>query len=287
MKTITFTCETITPLFLAGADGTTPELRAPSIKGALRFWWRAMNGHLVVKRDNSWDYTRLREQEGKIFGDTSIRSAILLRILNESVKGKIQISLTPHHRPGYCDEKKLNCYFKNNRCNKSFLKEGRFFNFDLAVCFDDKVIGQQELEELVKATFLLGGLGKRSRRGFGSVRIVKINDNVVLPSLPEMKNFIGTLIPQNQGADLNYPFIKDIQIGKLYNRYKDLLIKIGENSHLYKDDSLGYAYPQRRLASPIYTSVIKEGGNFCPIITTLNNRFEDTSKQDDYKIAIL
>jgi len=33
-------------MFLAGADGVTPELRAPSIKGAMRFWWRACNGHL-------------------------------------------------------------------------------------------------------------------------------------------------------------------------------------------------------------------------------------------------
>ncbi|OPX29474.1 MAG: type III-B CRISPR module RAMP protein Cmr1 [Candidatus Omnitrophica bacterium 4484_171] len=48
MKTITFECETITPMFLAGADGRTPELRPPSIKGAMRFWWRAMNGHLPL-----------------------------------------------------------------------------------------------------------------------------------------------------------------------------------------------------------------------------------------------
>ncbi len=41
MKSIKFTLETITPLFLAGADGQTPELRPPSIKGMMRFWWRA------------------------------------------------------------------------------------------------------------------------------------------------------------------------------------------------------------------------------------------------------
>jgi len=38
MKQITFECETVTPMFLAGADGKTPELRAPSIKEALRFY---------------------------------------------------------------------------------------------------------------------------------------------------------------------------------------------------------------------------------------------------------
>ncbi len=49
-------------MFLAGADGTTPELRAPSIKGALRFWWRAMNGHLSLEE--------LRKQESDLFGNT-------------------------------------------------------------------------------------------------------------------------------------------------------------------------------------------------------------------------
>lgn len=32
MHTITFTCETITPIFISSADGTTPELSTPSIK---------------------------------------------------------------------------------------------------------------------------------------------------------------------------------------------------------------------------------------------------------------
>jgi CRISPR-associated protein Cmr1 len=61
MKTITFSCETITPMFLSGADGQKPELRPPSIKGALRFWWRAMNG-------GNWE--TLKNQEDRIFGST-------------------------------------------------------------------------------------------------------------------------------------------------------------------------------------------------------------------------
>ena len=41
MNTITFELETITPMFMAGADGETFELRPSSIKGDMRFWWRA------------------------------------------------------------------------------------------------------------------------------------------------------------------------------------------------------------------------------------------------------
>ncbi|MEZ4851046.1 MAG: type III-B CRISPR module RAMP protein Cmr1 [Bacteroidia bacterium] len=62
MESITFTCKIITPMFLNGADGKTPELRPPSIKGALRFWWRAVNGHLGLGE--------LRKMETEIFGGT-------------------------------------------------------------------------------------------------------------------------------------------------------------------------------------------------------------------------
>ncbi|WP_143108945.1 type III-B CRISPR module RAMP protein Cmr1, partial [Bathymodiolus thermophilus thioautotrophic gill symbiont] len=43
MKTIVATYRIITPMFISGAKVTEAELRIPSIKGAIRFWWRALN----------------------------------------------------------------------------------------------------------------------------------------------------------------------------------------------------------------------------------------------------
>lgn len=42
LKKITFEIETITPMFLAGAEQGKAELRAACLKGLLRFWWRAI-----------------------------------------------------------------------------------------------------------------------------------------------------------------------------------------------------------------------------------------------------
>ena len=83
METITFECEVITPMFLAGADGKTPELRPPSIKGAMRFWWRAMNGHLSIEE--------LREKESAIFGGSEgdgKKSSISIKVDNPSFQEK-------------------------------------------------------------------------------------------------------------------------------------------------------------------------------------------------------
>ncbi len=42
---LTVTLETVTPLFLGGADPRgAPELRAPSFRGAMRYWLRAALG---------------------------------------------------------------------------------------------------------------------------------------------------------------------------------------------------------------------------------------------------
>ena len=55
-------CKTITPMFMAGADGKTPELRSSEFKGMMRWWWRA------IKADD--DIGKLRKEEAEIFGGT-------------------------------------------------------------------------------------------------------------------------------------------------------------------------------------------------------------------------
>ncbi|MFQ5900776.1 MAG: type III-B CRISPR module RAMP protein Cmr1, partial [Thermodesulfobacteriota bacterium] len=75
MNTATFDCKTITPMFLTGAKGE-PELRVPSIKGAMRFWWRAVRGIDDIKR--------LNKEENEIFGgtgETEGRSKIAIRVM--------------------------------------------------------------------------------------------------------------------------------------------------------------------------------------------------------------
>ena len=44
MKTETFHLELITPCFCAGADQSRAEIRVPSIRGQLRWWFRALGG---------------------------------------------------------------------------------------------------------------------------------------------------------------------------------------------------------------------------------------------------
>ena len=82
--TIDVTYRVVTPLFCAGVDRKKgPELRLPSFKGVLRYWWRALawsryDGDLAV----------LRQREDRLFGSADAgQSRILLRLIPATETG--------------------------------------------------------------------------------------------------------------------------------------------------------------------------------------------------------
>ena len=169
MQQIIFNCQTITPMFLAGANGTTPELRPPSIKGALRFWWRAMNGHLTLQK--------LRAQEGAIFGDTQQRSKIIIQVNDEEIEPSN--ALLPqdnnYKRNTSGTNKSVNILeylaygvvAKPGSIERSYFPVGSSFQIKVK-CPDEMLTMIKELFEMVS---LFGGFGSRSRNGYGSFLI--------------------------------------------------------------------------------------------------------------------
>jgi CRISPR-associated protein Cmr1 len=297
MHSITFHCETITPMFLSGADGQTPELRAPSIKGALRFWWRALNGHLPERDGNRWDYSKLQKEEANLFGGTGSntkRSSFALQVIpHENLRIKRKAEPVPH---------------------KPFMKQDAIDikqSFDVVIRFRNSD-AKEKLKSIFVLTALLGGLGKRVRRGMGSFTIHNVEvdgEKDATFKMPEnakdiymhlnkvsSNNFLlktSSLIESKFGKTPDYPYIKKIEIGRSDSR---LLRKISETTHEVKeqnkwtyDVSMG-GVRGGRFASPIYVSVLS--GNI-PIITTLNTvpkrdkHKVSTNIQDDFKNKIL
>ncbi|MEZ4955197.1 MAG: type III-B CRISPR module RAMP protein Cmr1 [Saprospiraceae bacterium] len=284
MESITFTCETITPMFLAGADGQTPELRAPSIKGALRFWWRAMHGHLDLKK--------LHDLEGKIFGDNSHRSCFTIRIQN---RNQIDFKTKPVPHKNY---------------PLPAIKQGSTFDVVLSIQ-ETPDFTANHLSALFELIVVLGGFGKRTRRAMGGVKITskKLNDKEVAVSeltIDYIAILIGnfnkhfqkhqnSLINTFQGTMQKYPWIKQIEIGE--DKRRDVPSQTSDTTHTLKgkyrqayEPNLGHAF-KGRFASPIIVSVI--GNSNTPVITTLNtvpdrgHRDLDNFIQEDFKKNIL
>lgn len=269
MKKITFTCETITPMFLSGADGQTPELRPPSIKGALRFWWRAMNGHLSLED--------LKQKEDDIFGGTDGRSKVIIRIKDhKKTEQELQTGLEkPTPREG------------KNFTKRAF-KEKQKFDV-LLWTTDEKTISTEKLKSLFILTCTLGGWGGRKNRGFGNIHVENMPESIdgifeLLGKVVDIQYFYKATddkgqdcIYSNFGRKNDYPYIKQIQIGRQRN---NLLNDIAITQHNlsekdYKTQKFEYGVSLgdakfMRFSSPIKVSAFLKNRQKHSIIVTLN-----------------
>lgn len=77
IKRATLTLEFVTPCFLAGADqGAPPQWRAASVRGQLRWWYRAVAGAA-----HGGDLGRVRQLEESVFGSTRRGSPVRVAAL--------------------------------------------------------------------------------------------------------------------------------------------------------------------------------------------------------------
>lgn len=275
-----FEVEIVTPLFMGGSDPRDAELRAPSIKGALRFWWRAFHPELSI--------AQLRSEESQIFGDPGElfgKSRIRIRLVKDLAFENKKDRPVPH---------------------KSFVSPcfapGKIFS--LAIYGDKMIFGLFELFTIV------GGLGKRSRRGFGSIRIDKVDTKAFCGDLST--NHIMSLVESIAGDNFNidnkeivragaihsqaqYAYVKKIEIGdKEYESADSILRQIGQSSHENNSDYTGYAgRGQERFSSPVYVSVVKAAKGYKPVVTSLNTAFKPNhqnhgvDRSADFKKTIL
>jgi len=263
------------------------EIRPTGIKSALRFWWRSLNGHLPLDDDNNQAVQHgigLRTREGDLFGNTKKRSNILVRVVetfqNDAIESTV---LLPHRGPS------------SNKV-KSLKKET---NFSVRIDYNEKLISRDKMISLFVLMCTLGGLGKRSRRGFGSVTVLRIGDNDYSSptSLDDIFRCINNVSPdkyknENGRITVNfssfneYPFILEVNIGDTIQT----LELIGKATHDTKlinpfeyEKSIGAGRP--RLASPIYISILSNG---YPVVTTLKkDRNVSTDLQKSLKTKIL
>ncbi|HRT10761.1 MAG TPA: type III-B CRISPR module RAMP protein Cmr1, partial [Candidatus Paceibacterota bacterium] len=156
MKTETFTLELITPCFCAGADQAVAEVRAPSFRGKLRWWFRILGGSFD---DEAWVF-------GSVAGENGQASALTVRVSPLADKKPWQpINFAGGSNTGYL------LYFAKASGNgarwnpKGALPEGARFSIQV-VWRREIPPACGELFDLALDSFLmLGSLGLRSTRG--------------------------------------------------------------------------------------------------------------------------
>jgi len=183
MKELNFRVRVITPLFMSGADQKTVEMRPPSIRGALRFWFRAMMGGLL-----KGDWQKVRQLEASIFGSPEQGSSWQVKVGENTLQ-----TLRAHDAVGPLDEGILYLGFNLFRRGRrprgkppepDTLERGCFWpsekeeNFSLQVAFcSNNLIVQQVVLGTLWLLIHCGGLGARVRRGFGALDILEHRGN--------------------------------------------------------------------------------------------------------------
>lgn len=158
MATISnFSIELVTPMFMGGAEPQRqPEFRVASLKGLLRFWFRAI-------------YPNEADTERQLFGAMDYRSPLQIRVKADKLSiGQIKSHDLQNY--SYLGYGLLNYDPRSRRflTGRPYYKPGSRFTVTFAF---SPLLGQNDREKILRAFWalaMLGGLGTRNRRGFGA-----------------------------------------------------------------------------------------------------------------------
>jgi len=161
------TLEMVTPLFGGGADPRgAPELRPPAFRGALRYWLRAALGGVIG--DNN--LKALHDLESSVFGSTDFGSPIHVRL--RPLDGKPQSNtekILPH---------------KDSKAgSRQAIQAGQQFELIFSAHHASQEVWEAAIVAL-RLAVTFGGVGLRSRRGYGTLSIVGSTAPILLPASP-------------------------------------------------------------------------------------------------------
>lgn len=168
--------KTITPLF--GGSATPREvdpvkpIRAASVRGHLRFWWRAVAGGQYETPQE------LFEAEEKIWGSSEAYGKVALRVIKQEAGPTVKPSeLVPDKgtaRTGPMERYFLHPFNPNKAEGLAEASGLKWVEFTLELSFSHLSDTEQEaLRRALRAWIAFGGIGARTRRGLGALEVTQ------------------------------------------------------------------------------------------------------------------
>ena len=244
--------ELLTACFCAGVDPKSPELRAASIRGHLRFWTRVLHGTGNV------EYSLFGGIKGKAHGyqDEGVASAIIVRVKTIASRPPSEQALCPHDP---------------EKGRRASLPAGTLFElrwFERLAPSSERV---KQFETVLLAWQLLGGLGARVTRGAGSVWPLEY-----APTVADFEARVASLpLPGTVRARVLNKVVSDPEA--LRKIATDTVRGAGRNTGtiqgLLPGDPLGFASRQERKVSPLKLKVGRFADGY-RLIAVADNRHQ-------------
>lgn len=266
-----------------------PEFRLTEIKSSMRFWFRALWRFKSYDESKKIDeISEMKEVEEELFGNTAHKSPITFRIVSNDFTN-IEYGFGKH-LVGYNKDKKrpsnISCFLSKNEFIFNIYVFKRMIDENKKID-TDKLI--ELYDSLLKLSLILGGIGKRSRRGCG---VFKINDVIVEKSEDIVRYIVDFMkclgikesfevennnenykyfrIKRRDAVTFEYPYVEEILICKECISEEDFYTKIKTAIDNTRKDNLGYN-TRGRLACPIYVTCYGDINKLYPIIVKLHN----------------
>ncbi len=214
---INATYRVVTPLFCAGANPKCPEFRLTSFKGVLRFWWRVLAWSRCGENLDA-----IRKEEDALFGSAGGgQSRVAMRLDAVPKPETIPVNnilkvpgtdLTVGEGARYLGYGVMEAFASK----KKHTEKGQLTRaclrapFDFTVCMRVPSQDVQELPSLTDALIALGtlgGMGAKSRKGYGSLALQSLTVDgkktwSTPQSIKELKSEITRLRRGSSGAHL-------------------------------------------------------------------------------------
>ena len=295
-----FDLEVVTPLFLGGAERPGAELRTASIKGMLRFWWRALYGHSYQSPEE------LQNAENRIWGGAVLDRKEDGMLVEKRQKSQVKISFNQlhdgiekferlprghlfsvkHFQLGIIDYLAYGLHeydktIKGPKYIRAHIPSGVSFS----LLIESDLSAEKECLSSLATWLKYGGLGSRARNGLGSLTVksweymdegARAAEDYFLKYLPELNKYSD----KNKKDYCAFSSSTCLYISPEREKWEDALSDIGKayrDARLKLEDKHKFirrpllAKPlevkkeisiKERYAKPCYLNVQKENGKF-------------------------
>lgn len=184
--------EVVTPILGGGAAPRCIDdvdfIRVPTVRGHLRFWWRALNAHAFREPGELW------EKEATIWGraadEKGGRGAVSLRVVVTVFGASDESDIEPQTTPGayalWPARGQKSRQGSGDGGTRLAPRRQPGTRFHLEVLAPEGI--QAEIRDAVRAWVLFGGYGSRTRRGLGSLTVTEEKERW-LPAAPSRDAF--------------------------------------------------------------------------------------------------
>lgn len=207
-----------TPMFIGDANQNATHISPAAIKGALRFWWRALNWGRIRKhsKDDVVALKELYQQEGELFGSSADKGAgqssfkivVENKHYSQTEKYAVHKKFKQYAASRYLGYGLMEAFPRKQKKTdagqlvRSCLNEGQYLVVKLMSC---KSVDTSLIDAVI-ALGMLGALGSRARHGMGclSLQSISKNNEEIWKSPSTKKEYLEKI---EQLIDISLPYI--------------------------------------------------------------------------------